>query len=90
LPKDISHSKTWHGVNLRKTFFRPLESTIEVQKKAGAEFVRRFVDTRTAMLVATGHGAQWGDFHVADDNCHPNLQGHEIWAEAVFMSIVNE
>jgi hypothetical protein len=42
------------------------------------------------MLVATGHGAQWGDFHVADDNCHPNLQGHEIWAEAVFMSIVNE
>ena len=42
------------------------------------------------MLVATGHGAQWGDFHVADDNCHPNVQGHEIWAEAVFMSIVTE
>ena len=42
------------------------------------------------MLVATGHGAQWGDFHVADDNCHPNVQGHEIWAEAVFMSIVTK
>ena len=40
------------------------------------------------MLVATGHGACWGDYHLADDNCHPNDQGHEIWADAVFMSLV--
>jgi lysophospholipase L1-like esterase len=76
------------GDNPDKPFFRHLEATIEVQKKAAEEFGCPFVDARSAMLAATAHGARWGDFHLADDNCHPNDQGHEIWADAVFKSLV--
>lgn len=71
------------GDNPHRPFFRHLEETLESQQQAARESGVPFVDIRTAILNATDGGRQWGKYHLADDNCHPNDHGHRVWAETL-------
>jgi len=75
------------GDNPLKPFFRHLDETLEAQKAAAAEAKVPFVDMRAALLAATETGKRWAEFHLAEDNCHPNDAGHRVWAEAALRVI---
>lgn len=72
------------GDNPKAAFFRHLEATLDAQRQAAADTGAPFVDVRAAMLAATDYGTRWAEFHLAQDNCHPNDKGHAVWAESTF------
>lgn len=71
------------GDNPLKPFFRHLEETLQAQKEAASESAVPFVDIREAILAATLGGRRWAEYHLGEDNCHPNDNGHQVWAEAL-------
>ena len=72
------------GDNPLRAKFRHLDETIAATRKAAEERKVPFVDMRSAVLEATGHGERWAEFHLGADNCHPNDAGHALWARTVF------
>ena len=77
------------GDNPAKPFFRHLDETVAAQRQAAADGGVRFVDVRRAILAATENGMRWREFHLAEDNCHPNDNGHRVWADAA-MAVLRE
>jgi lysophospholipase L1-like esterase len=71
------------GDNPRAPFFDHLEETNKAIGRAASESGAVFVDVRAAVMKATRDGADWADYHLGHDNCHPNDAGHRVWADAV-------
>lgn len=66
-----------------------LEETLTATREVAAAKGVPFVDIQSAILQATEAGARWTDFHNAPQDCHPNDQGHGVWARAVFATVQN-
>lgn len=75
------------GDNPLKPFFKHLDETLAAQRQAAEEAAVPFVDMRKAVLHATQNGSHWGEVHRGETNCHPNDQGHAVWAEAALKVI---
>ena len=71
------------GDNPLRPTFRHRDETIAATARAAVVAGRPFVDMRAAILAATNNGERWTDYHVDEENCHPNDLGHEVWARAV-------
>lgn len=76
------------GDNPEEPFFRQLHKMIEVTAEAARDNNAPFIDLRQPILQATANGLHWADFHLDSGNCHPNDNGHELWARAVFEGLV--
>lgn len=72
------------GDNPHHPFFRHLDETVAAQRAVADETGVPFVDTRRAILEATEGGSRWANYHLNQENCHPNDAGHQVWADATF------
>ena len=75
------------GDNPYKPLFRHTDETIAAQRAAAAAANVPFVDMRAADLSATDGGKRWAEFHLGEQNCHPNDKGHIVWANAAYDAI---
>ncbi len=75
------------GDNPLKPFFKHLEETLAAQHKAAQQRGAPFVDVRKAILQATENGRKWSEYHLDERNCHPNDNGHAVWAQAALQTI---
>lgn len=75
------------GDNPLKPFFRHLDQTLAAQRRAARQRGAPFTDVRAAILEATENGMKWAAYHLDEKNCHPNDNGHAVWARAVFDTI---
>ena len=46
-----------------------------------------FIDTRAAILAASGNGEKWADYHNGTTDCHPTDAGMTVWAKAAFNTL---
>jgi len=67
-----------------------VDETLAATRGAAEERGVPYVDVRAAVLSATDNGRRWTDYHNGEQDCHPNDQGHGIWARAVFEVIMRE
>jgi len=63
------------------------EETLAAVKRVALEFQCVLADVRSAILKATASGRDWDKFHAGNLDCHPNDQGHAVWAQATFDAI---
>ncbi len=64
--------------------FRHARETVAATARAAEAGSAPFVDLYAALRQATDAGRRWSDYHLGQNNCHPNDRGHEVWAAAVF------
>jgi lysophospholipase L1-like esterase len=75
------------GDNPLEPFFRHRDETIEATRQAAVEAGVLFIEMRAPILAATEDGKRWAEFHLNNSNCHPNDNGHRVWAETVFRAM---
>jgi lysophospholipase L1-like esterase len=75
------------GDNPLAPFFKHRDETIEATRRAAGAAKVLFIEMRMPMLNATHNGERWAKYHLSTNNCHPNDEGHRVWAQTVFNAI---
>ncbi len=78
------------GDNPRESSMQHFDETLAATRAAAEQRHVPYVDIRAAILDATANGERWAAYHASNQDCHPNDQGHTIWAQATFTVIQRE